>query len=256
MASADSRDELTCSICLNIYTDPVSLTCGHKFCRLCIGDVLDTQGARRHSCPECRNDVPCTYCDLPKVLEYYCCEDTTCICVSCSLTGEHRGHQVETLNEASEKKKEKLRNILEKLTSEREEAEKSVLSLKELERQVQGKAAGVTEQITALIRDIREQLEALEKQVLSEISRQEEQVSLRVSDLIQNLEIWMEKLFFVFFNIYLIVKMCYVPLSSVLVSSTVARQSKKKSEHLSWTASRNLIRTLWVIFRIKDCSYV
>uniref|UniRef100_A0A8C5QSS7 Uncharacterized protein n=1 Tax=Leptobrachium leishanense TaxID=445787 RepID=A0A8C5QSS7_9ANUR len=268
MASVDLRDELTCSICLNIYMDPVTLTCGHSFCRTCIGDVLDTQdGSGAYKCPECRAEsqerptlvktmklrniadsfrsihpeeeeevrIPCTYCDSPvpaaktclhceaslcdkhlkkhskseehvltepttslenrkcsvhkKVLEYYCCVDAACICVSCSLAGEHRGHQVETLNEASEKKKEKLRNILQKLTSQREEAEKRVQSLEELRRQVQEKAAGVTERVTALIRDIRKQLEALEKRVLSEISREEEQVSLRVSDLIQQLEI-------------------------------------------------------------------
>uniref|UniRef100_A0A8C5WFX4 Uncharacterized protein n=1 Tax=Leptobrachium leishanense TaxID=445787 RepID=A0A8C5WFX4_9ANUR len=227
MASADLRDELTCSICLNIYTYPVTLPCGHSFCRTCIGDVLDTQeGSGAYKCPECRaesqerpalvknrklrniaENIRSThpeqeeghkwpagrYFETP-VLEYYCCEDTACICVSCSLAGEHRGHQVETLNEASEKKKEKLKNILQKLTSQREEVEKRVQNLEELRRQVQGKAAGVTERVTALIRDIRKQLEALEKRVLSEISRQEEQVSLRVSDLIRQLEIKKEEL--------------------------------------------------------------
>uniref|UniRef100_A0A8C5QMB7 B-box C-terminal domain-containing protein n=1 Tax=Leptobrachium leishanense TaxID=445787 RepID=A0A8C5QMB7_9ANUR len=92
------------------------------------------------------------------------------------------------------RRRRKLRNILQKLTSQREEAEKSVQNLEELKRQVQGKAAGVTERVTALIRDIRKQLEALEKRVLSEISRQEEQVSLRVSDLIRQLEIKKEEL--------------------------------------------------------------
>uniref|UniRef100_A0A8C5PC09 Uncharacterized protein n=1 Tax=Leptobrachium leishanense TaxID=445787 RepID=A0A8C5PC09_9ANUR len=273
MASADLGDELSCSICLNIYTDPVTLPCGHSFCRTCIGHVLDTQdGSGAYTCPECRAQlqerpalvknrklrniaesfrsthpeqkeagIPCTYCILSlvpavktclhceaslcenhlrvhrkspehvlteptaslgnrkcsvhkKVLEYYCCDDAACICVSCSLAREHRGHQVETLNEASEKKKETLRNILQKLTSQREEAEKRVQSLEELRRQVQGKAAGVTKDVLALIRDIREKLEALEKRVLSEISRQEKQVSLRVSDLIRQLEIKKEEL--------------------------------------------------------------
>uniref|UniRef100_A0A8C5WCV6 Uncharacterized protein n=1 Tax=Leptobrachium leishanense TaxID=445787 RepID=A0A8C5WCV6_9ANUR len=187
-------DELTCSICLNMYMDPVTLTCGHSFCRTCIVDVLDTQnGSGAYKCPECRAEsqerptlvkttklfrsthssgvawvVSARGQPRIKVLEYYCCEDAACICVSCSLAGEHRGHQVETL---------------------REEAEKRVQNLEELRRQVQEKAAGVTERVTALIRDIRKQLEALEKRVLSEISRQEEQVSLRVSDLIQQLEI-------------------------------------------------------------------
>ncbi|XP_063296800.1 tripartite motif-containing protein 14-like [Pelobates fuscus] len=267
MASADLRDELTCSICTGMYTDPVTLPCGHSYCRVCITRTWDNQEDREYSCPECRHGfrvklnlqgalrlrniveiflsthpeqeevgISCTYCvhsPVPaaktclhceaslcevhlrvhsktaehvliepttslgnrkcsvhkKVLEYYCSEDAACICVSCSLTGEHRGHQVETVNVASKMKKEKLRNILQKLTSKREEAEKRVQSLQELRRKVSEKAAGVTEEVTALIRGIKEQLEALEKRVLSKISRQEEQASLQVSDLIRQLEI-------------------------------------------------------------------
>ncbi|XP_069808265.1 E3 ubiquitin/ISG15 ligase TRIM25-like [Dendropsophus ebraccatus] len=57
MASAALRDELDCSICLITYTDPVMLRCGHNFCRVCIGRVLDTQdGAGVYSCPECREE--------------------------------------------------------------------------------------------------------------------------------------------------------------------------------------------------------
>uniref|UniRef100_A0A8C5PMD0 Uncharacterized protein n=1 Tax=Leptobrachium leishanense TaxID=445787 RepID=A0A8C5PMD0_9ANUR len=227
MAFTALRVELSCCICTDIYTDPVTLPCGHSYCRLCITRTWDNQEEREYSCPECRCrfearpnlkrnlrltniaesfqsshpeqeqvGIPCTYCDSPVPAGKTCllCEDAACICVSCSLAGEHRGHQVETLNEASEKKKEKLRNILQKLTSQREEAEKSVQNLEELRRQVQGKAAGVTEDVTALIRNIREEPEALEKQVLNEISRQEEQVSLRVSDLIRPLEIKKEEL--------------------------------------------------------------
>ncbi|XP_075043047.1 E3 ubiquitin/ISG15 ligase TRIM25-like [Mixophyes fleayi] len=273
MASADLREELDCSICLNIYTDPVTLRCGHNFCRVCIDRVLDTQdGSGVYTCPECRAEcqerpalqrnitlcnilgrflstwpdqeeigIFCTYCvDSPvpaaksclhceaslcdkhlrvhsksaehvlsnpttslgnrkcsvhkKILEYYCTEDAACICVSCSLAGEHRGHRVEMLDEASEKKKEKLRNVLQKLTTKREETEKRVQSLQKRRRENHEKAAGVTETVTALFRDIRKQLEDLEKRVLSEISRQEESVLLSVSDLIQQMEIKKDEL--------------------------------------------------------------
>ncbi|CAI9566490.1 unnamed protein product, partial [Staurois parvus] len=55
MASADLRAELVCSVCLNIYTDPVMLVCGHNFCRVCIDRVLNTQrGSGGYSCPDCR----------------------------------------------------------------------------------------------------------------------------------------------------------------------------------------------------------
>ncbi|XP_066446367.1 E3 ubiquitin/ISG15 ligase TRIM25-like [Eleutherodactylus coqui] len=129
-----------------------------------------------------------------KILEYYCTEDATCICVSCSLAGEHRGHRVEMLDEASEKKKERLRNVLQKLTTRREETEERVRSLEERRRKAQEKASGEAERVTALCRDIRRRLVDLEKRVLSEISRQEKGESFLFSTLIQKLEIQKDEL--------------------------------------------------------------
>ncbi|CAN2387168.1 RING [Pristimantis euphronides] len=269
MASADVRDELLCSICLSLYTDPVTLRCGHNFCRVCIDHVLDTQDESGvYSCPECRikfqerpvlekncklcniverfmstqpcqediTGICCTYCIhslVPavksclmceaslcdnhlrvhsksaehvltdprasldnmrcsvhkKILEYYCTEDATCICVSCCLIGKHNGHKLESLVEASEKKKQKLGNILQKLTTKREKTEEGVQNLEEKKGKAQEKAAGESERVTALFIDIRRRLEDLEKRVLSEMSRREELVSLSLSDVLQKLEI-------------------------------------------------------------------
>uniref|UniRef100_A0A3Q3DED9 RING-type domain-containing protein n=1 Tax=Hippocampus comes TaxID=109280 RepID=A0A3Q3DED9_HIPCM len=49
MASASFKDDLTCSICLTIFTDPVTLLCGHSFCRKCLTSFWGTQ----HQCPQC-----------------------------------------------------------------------------------------------------------------------------------------------------------------------------------------------------------
>ncbi|XP_040197769.1 E3 ubiquitin-protein ligase TRIM39-like [Rana temporaria] len=57
-----------------------------------------------------------------KILEYYCTEDDTCVCLSCMIGG-HKGHEMESLDEASEKKKETLRIVLQKLLTKREETE-------------------------------------------------------------------------------------------------------------------------------------
>ncbi|XP_077346724.1 E3 ubiquitin-protein ligase TRIM39-like [Lithobates pipiens] len=272
MASADLRKELECSICLEIYRDPVTLKCGHNFCRDCIGHMMDTQeGSGGYPCPECREEFQdrsslrrnttlrnivenflsaqpapksaffCSYCihtPVPAVisclmceaslcddhlrvhskspehvlcdltaslenrkcsvhkepLEYYCAEDSTCICAYCRLALEHQGHQVETLDEAFEMKKKKLRNVLQELMKEREEMDKRVQGLQEHGRKVQGKAGDETERVTALFRDLRRRLEDLEKRVLSEISGQAQRVSLSLSDLIQQLEIKKEEL--------------------------------------------------------------
>ncbi|XP_069808198.1 E3 ubiquitin/ISG15 ligase TRIM25-like [Dendropsophus ebraccatus] len=274
MASADLKHELDCSICLITYTDPVMLRCGHNFCRLCIGRVLDTQdGAGVYSCPECREEyqerpalmrnialckivknfldaeprqeevteIYCTYCldsAVPAVrsclhceaslcdkhlryhskspehvlsepstslekrkcsvhkepLRYYCTKDAICICESCRLDKNHQGHRVEMLDEAFEKKKKKLRNVLQKITTKRKEAEKRVRSVEERRRKAQEKAAGEAERVTALFTDIRRRLDDLEKRILSEISRQEKEESLSLSALIQQLEIKKDEL--------------------------------------------------------------
>ncbi|KAL7399001.1 hypothetical protein ABVT39_018309 [Epinephelus coioides] len=54
MASASYSEDLTCAICLTIFTDPVTLLCGHSFCRGCITDALWSQ----EQCPQCRTAVP------------------------------------------------------------------------------------------------------------------------------------------------------------------------------------------------------
>ncbi|XP_075200097.1 E3 ubiquitin/ISG15 ligase TRIM25-like [Anomaloglossus baeobatrachus] len=274
MASAILRDELLCSICLSIFKDPVTLRCGHNFCRVCIDRVLDTQDeSGGYSCPECREEfqerpalmrninlhnvaerflitqqeqeeitgICCTYCvdsPVPAVrsclhceaslcekhlrthskspehvlsdpstslekrkcsvhkepLKYYCTQDAVCICVSCSLIGEHKGHKMESLDEASENKKKKLIIVLHKLTTKRVKAVERVWSLEEQRRKAEEKAAGEAERVTALCTDIRRRVDNLEKKVLSEISRQEKEESRPLSALIHQLEIKKDEL--------------------------------------------------------------
>ncbi|XP_040211111.1 E3 ubiquitin-protein ligase TRIM39-like [Rana temporaria] len=268
MASADLRRELDCSICLEMYKDPVMLSCGHNFCRVCIDRMWDAhEVSGGYSCPQCRKrswsrptlqsnitlrnivetlrsthpdqketGIFCTYCyhsPVPaviscllceaslcdnhlrvhskspehvltdpttsmenrkcsihrKLLEYYCTEDSAWICVTCRLDGEHQGHKVETLDEASETKKQKLRNVLQKLISNRKEIEQRVRSLQEHKAKVQERSASLNERVTALFIELRRHLEDLEKSVRRNISSQEERISHALSDLIDQLEI-------------------------------------------------------------------
>ncbi|KAG8547242.1 hypothetical protein GDO81_028808 [Engystomops pustulosus] len=96
------------------------------------------------------------------------------------------------LEEASEKKK--LRNVLQKLITKREETKERVQSLEESRRKAQEEASGEAERVTALFIDIRRRLDDLEKRILSEVSRQEKEKSLSLSALIQKLEIKKDEL--------------------------------------------------------------
>ncbi|XP_040295525.1 E3 ubiquitin/ISG15 ligase TRIM25-like [Bufo bufo] len=265
MASADLRAELDCSICLSLYTDPVSLRCGHNFCRFCIMTVLDAQEAAGvYSCPDCReeylerpalekkrkivesflsaqpdmeeNGIFCTYCTkspvpavrtclqceasfcgehlsrhskssehtlveptaTPKerkcstheeVLKYYCPIDAACICVSCCVAGDHKGHDVELLDVAFEKEKEKLRKYLEQENPQKAKILTKLQNLQDRQRNIQEKASDKRKNVWKLFMDIKEQLEMAEKKALSEISRQEEKIVSQISDLIKKLEI-------------------------------------------------------------------
>uniref|UniRef100_A0A5S6LD28 Ion channel TACAN n=1 Tax=Xenopus tropicalis TaxID=8364 RepID=A0A5S6LD28_XENTR len=202
MAAADLRAELNCSICLSVYTDPVTLPCGHNYCRGCIGRLLGTsEGSAGYSCPECRAEYPerptlsrnRTLGNIASLCDAHV-RDGAPICVSCCLAGEHRGHRVELLSEASEKKKETLRKVLENLSPVGEDTERGAQRLQERLRKVEEVAAGETERVTALFSGIREELETLEMRLLSDISMQKKEVSHQLHDLIQQLEIRKDEL--------------------------------------------------------------
>ncbi|OCT59105.1 hypothetical protein XELAEV_18001592mg [Xenopus laevis] len=52
------EEELLCSVCCSELNDPVSIACGHTFCRECITNYWDTSQQMRCLCPECRKVCP------------------------------------------------------------------------------------------------------------------------------------------------------------------------------------------------------
>ncbi|XP_043941903.1 zinc-binding protein A33-like [Protopterus annectens] len=50
--TSESMEELTCAVCLELFSDPVIVECGHNFCRFCINKVWDT--SEKLFCPVCR----------------------------------------------------------------------------------------------------------------------------------------------------------------------------------------------------------
>ncbi|CAM5117782.1 unnamed protein product [Eretmochelys imbricata] len=51
-------EDVTCSICWDVFSDPVSIECGHNFCRGCLSTHWSEVSAQGHRCPECR--APCS----------------------------------------------------------------------------------------------------------------------------------------------------------------------------------------------------
>ncbi|KAK1797423.1 hypothetical protein P4O66_008792 [Electrophorus voltai] len=53
-SSVLSEDELQCSICLDVFTDPVSTPCGHNFCMVCLKECWDSSSLCQ--CPVCKEE--------------------------------------------------------------------------------------------------------------------------------------------------------------------------------------------------------
>uniref|UniRef100_A0A8D0GLN8 RING-type E3 ubiquitin transferase n=1 Tax=Sphenodon punctatus TaxID=8508 RepID=A0A8D0GLN8_SPHPU len=144
-------DEATCSICLEYFTDPVSIPCGHSFCRACI-DRCWGESETNFSCPQCRDTAqqrnlrPCRelgslvervkelklqvekeleegpgLCERHREpLKLFCEEDQAPICLVCDRAKEHRDHRVLPIEEATQDYKNQIQDRMNSADAERE----------------------------------------------------------------------------------------------------------------------------------------
>ncbi|XP_007668776.1 probable E3 ubiquitin-protein ligase TRIML1 [Ornithorhynchus anatinus] len=208
------QEELTCSVCMEYFIDPVTITCGHSFCQICLLRYLEDQMS--YSCPECRG--ACELSDLqtnqrlgklsvigkqlvPHLSEspareelcgrhqqsqkLFCQDDETAICVSCYHSKEHENHRVCPIEEAAEQHRRKFQELLNHLWSEMEQvqtvlaAEKKTLKiLKEEARNCRWNLVSEFEQIRRLLDeelDLRlRKLEKDEQKNLQKLQQSEE----------------------------------------------------------------------------------
>ncbi|XP_062040944.1 E3 ubiquitin-protein ligase TRIM38 [Lepus europaeus] len=166
MTSAPStkrmREEATCSICLNLMSDPTSVTCGHSYCSQCIVDFLNNLRQSQvlqntFPCPQCR--APCSKESLRpnkqlgnlieaikemeqgmsckehgEQLQLFCEDEGQLICWRCERTSQHQGHTTALVEDVCQKYREKL--------------QKAVTQLRQLEEECMDQKKVITMQIT------------------------------------------------------------------------------------------------------------
>lgn len=134
------KGELTCSMCLNLYTDPKTLPCLHAFCCQCLNQLAENSSdSKAIACPECRTEINlpqgsnvdafpssfylnrlrdlvsdqdqahqvlCGSCDEKSTAIAYCFSCEYFICIECQdahlRLKSTKGHRMTALNELQE----------------------------------------------------------------------------------------------------------------------------------------------------------
>ncbi|XP_074058278.1 putative E3 ubiquitin-protein ligase TRIML1 [Macrotis lagotis] len=150
-AIPDLQKEVTCSICYDFFTNPVSIECGHSFCQSCLLRSYQ-ESSTLSSCPECRSifqqreykanlqlgrltdivkklrlldlNYPEGHgkCEVhQKVKKLFCEDDLSPICVFCSQSQEHETHDLCCIDEAAENFRGKLQETVTSLWKKSED---------------------------------------------------------------------------------------------------------------------------------------
>ncbi|XP_078272274.1 E3 ubiquitin-protein ligase TRIM39-like [Rhinoraja longicauda] len=220
MAAKDPVESLTeevvCPICLEFFTDPVSLECGHYFCRSCITQSWDRE--RRNSCPECREEFTDRTLRVSRALarlaekarklslnrtekeskllcekhqeelKLFCETDKKLICVVCAAGREHKSHSFMLIEEAVEIYKGQVKSTFESLRRKESEIWRTEEEQKESISEVQEESHNLQSQITSQFAEQHQILTEKEQSLLGEIRDEEKKIVQRMEKNLQEIQ--------------------------------------------------------------------
>uniref|UniRef100_A0A2I3HI06 RING-type E3 ubiquitin transferase n=1 Tax=Nomascus leucogenys TaxID=61853 RepID=A0A2I3HI06_NOMLE len=193
------KEEVTCPICLELLTQPLSLDCGHSFCQACLTanhkTSMPDEGER--SCPVCRitniveklREVKLSPEEGQKVdhcarhgekLLLFCREDRKVICWLCERSQEHRGHHTFLTEEVAQEYQMKLQAALQMLRQKQQEAEELEADIREEKASWKTQIQYDKTNILADFEQLRHILDWVESNELQNLEKEEKDVLKRL----------------------------------------------------------------------------
>ncbi|XP_069098995.1 uncharacterized protein [Pleurodeles waltl] len=200
---SDLQNEVSCPVCLEYFTDPVTIDCGHSYCRRCITLSWGSAGGTL-TCPQCRRK--CTKTDLPRNLQLsnlveisqrmsqqpgdsvdlcerhreplklFCETDQRAVCTICDRSREHRGHAVIPIEEAAEQYQLRFTATLERLQSELDKIVSLQSNAKKKSAEFKIKMKNERERIETEFKELQELLEKEKIHFLSKLEKEEKEI--------------------------------------------------------------------------------
>ncbi|KAL2299363.1 hypothetical protein Nmel_014018 [Mimus melanotis] len=151
------REELTCAICCELFSEPVMLDCMHHFCRGCIQEYWD-HCAHGPSCPQCRRRFP-----SPAFRTHYLLSGLVDKVRRCG-SQEHQHKMQKHLEDALQARQKEMENLLQR----KRVVQEDICSLTKVSGELNFK-------IRAEFAHLHQILEEEERTVLAELGEKEEQ---------------------------------------------------------------------------------
>ncbi|KAF3830054.1 hypothetical protein GH733_001479 [Mirounga leonina] len=203
------QDEVSCSICLKLLTESLTLDCGHSFCQACI--TVDTKESEispgeESSCPVCgiryslgnlgpdqhlvnimerirefklnpEKELKRNLCvHHEEKLLLFCKEDRKVICWLCERSQEHRGHHTYLVEEVVKECQEKLQAALERLRKEQQKAEKLEADIREERTSWKYQIQTERQRIWTEFNQLRSILDSEEQRELQKLEEEEKRI--------------------------------------------------------------------------------
>ncbi|GCB65700.1 hypothetical protein scyTo_0009990 [Scyliorhinus torazame] len=196
-------EETICPICLDFFTDPVILDCGHNFCRSCISQCWEKE---INSCPECREEFPernfranralanltekarkvklnpkekfsKLHCEEhQEELKLFCETDKKLICLICRDSREHKSHSFLPIKEAVEIHKDQLKSFLDSLTVKKSAVLETEQKQKRKISEVREQSSSLQTHITSEFSKMHQILTEKEQRLLRDLREEEERI--------------------------------------------------------------------------------
>ncbi|XP_067830182.1 zinc-binding protein A33-like [Heptranchias perlo] len=197
-------EEAICPICLDLFTAPVILECGHNFCRSCITQCWEPK--ETNSCPECREEFSernfranralanlaekvrklklnpeekesKLHCEEhQEEVKLFCETDKKLICMICRDAREHRDHRFMPIKEAVEMYKDQLKSSLDSLTEKKTAVLETELKQKQQISKVREQSSSLQTRIISEFAKMHQILTEKEQRLIRDLREEEERI--------------------------------------------------------------------------------